>query len=669
MAMEWEGMAALPMPIFICSYEEEEGRNCLRVSKGLCDFLKLEEEASCRYLSQSLEMVTHPEDTQRIIQATHRAMENKEEQWRLSFRLLLPCGEYVWVLCHTVQVNLPEGGRLFYSSLMDVANEHEQNEQQRAEQKHMNLLLDKILETTQIGIFWKDKERRFLGANKAFLEYYGFPSESVIIGKTDEDMGWHADDEPYKKDERWVLETGHSTHRVRGKCLSHGEMRDIVASKSPLIENGEIVGLVGSFEDVTEEYRQQQKIVELNDRLLASLKRTEMANRAKTAFLSNVSHDMRTPLNGILGFTRLAVASDNMEKVQNYLQKILKSAELLQSLIDDTLELSRISAGKMRLELETVEAETMFDALITTISSMAESKGVLFEVEGNLADMGTVKVDALKLNKVFLNLLSNAVKFTHGGGKVTFSATCLKERQGSRRKCCLIVRDTGIGMEESFLPKMFEPFVQEHRASVQGTGLGLSIAKQLVDMMGGVISVNSEVGRGTEFKVEIYLEQVMAPMPGKSKEEIPRDFFKGRRVLLCEDNNLNQELAKTLLEDEGMVVLVAENGQVGLEIFTDSEPGSIDAILMDIRMPIMDGLQSARLIRALPRRDGRTVPVLALTANAFREDAEKSKAAGMNSHLTKPLEPQKLLHDLWHYMEVYDETRSGWPGQIRNLKI
>ena len=669
MTMEWEGMAALPVPIFIYSYEEGEGRKCLKVSKGLCDFLQLGEEAACRYLSQSLDMVTHPEDTQRILQATKRALENKEEQWRLSFRMLLPSGNYVWVICHTVQVNLPEGGRLFYSSLMDVALEHEQNERRRAEQKHMNLLLDKILETTQIGIFWKDKERRFLGANKAFLEYYGFPSESVIIGKTDEDMGWHEDDGPYKNDELWVLETGHSTHRVRGKCLSHGEMRDIVASKSPLIENGEIVGLVGSFEDVTEEYRQQQKIVELNDRLLASLKRTEMANRAKTAFLSNVSHDMRTPLNGILGFARLAAASSNMEKVQNYLQKILQSAELLQSLIDDTLELSRISAGKMRLEPEIVEAEDMFDALITTIGSMAESKGVNFVTEGGLADLGTVKVDALKLNKIFLNLLSNAVKFTPAGGKVTLAVECLPERQGGRRKCRFRVEDTGIGMEEAFLPKMFEPFVQEHRVPVQGTGLGLSIAKQLVDMLGGSIAVKSEVGRGTEFKVDLYMEQVMAPVPGKGQENIPKDFFKGRRVLLCEDNALNQELAKTLLEDEGMVVLLAENGQIGLEIFTDSEPGSIDAILMDIRMPQLDGLQTTRLIRGLPRRDSRAVPIIALTANAFREDAEKSKASGMNSHLTKPLEPGKLLHDLAHYMEVYDETRSGWPEGGRKLKI
>ncbi|MBQ7497327.1 MAG: response regulator [Selenomonas sp.] len=661
MAMEWESMAALPLPIFIYSYEEGEGGKCLKVSKGLCDFLKLEEEAACRYLSQSLDLVTHPEDTQRIRQATQRALDNGEEQWRLSFRMLRPDGTYVWIICHTVQVNLPEGGRLFYGSLMDVANEHEQNERRRAEQKHMNLLLDKILETTQIGIFWKDKERRFLGANKAFLEYYGFPSESVIIGKTDEDMGWHEEDGPYKNDELWVLETGHSTHRVRGKCLSHGEMRDIVASKSPLIENGEIVGLVGSFEDVTEEYRQQQKIVELNDRLLASLKRTEMANRAKTAFLSNVSHDMRTPLNGILGFARLAAASNNMEKVQNYLQKILKSAELLQSLIDDTLELSRISAGKLRLEPEIVEAENMFDALLTTISSMAENKGLHFETKGSLAEMGTVKVDALKLNKVFLNLLSNAVKFTHVGGTVTFAAECLPERQGGRRKCRVSIKDTGIGMEDSFLPKMFEPFVQEHRLPVQGTGLGLAIAKQLVDMLGGSINVSSRVGEGTEFRVEFYMEQMMAPVPGRGNEAIPKDFFEGRRVLLCEDNALNQELAKTLLEDEGMAVILAENGQIGIEIFNDSDLGSIDAILMDIRMPVMDGLQAAKLIRAMPRKDSRAVPILALTANAFREDAEKSKAAGMNSHLTKPLEPEKLLHDLAHYMEAYDEARTGWP--------
>ena len=648
-------------PVLVCR-RHADALEVLHISAGLCRTFKLSREALLHGLVLPVNDIVHPDDIVRVLRYMQRSYLDPDEPQQFSYRMKLPgMTDYIWLLSVIYGHRLPDDTILQYITSLDITQEQLAHKEQEAKFEHTSALLEKILDTTQTALFWKDRERRFLGANKAFLDYYEFPSDKVIIGKTDEDMGWHREEEPFKSDEWRVIHYGESTYRVHGQCMSHGEMRDIVASKSPLIENGQIVGLVGSFEDVTDEIRRQEQSKKLNVQLQQALERAESANRAKTAFLSNVSHDMRTPLNGILGIAELAVKTDDINKMREYLQKIMTAGSLLKDLINDTLELSRIGSGKKQLDLEVVEADHMLERLITSIRSSAEQKKVHFHVGLALAELGFVQVDRLKLSKVLLNLLSNAVKFTPEGGDVWLLGEVLSsdEQQGL---CRFTVKDSGIGMSPEFIPRMFMPFEQENALSaqgVQGTGLGLSIAKELLTLMGGEITVDSVQGKGTTFTVEVSLARVNVPH-GEKKDEVDEKInLNNRQVLVCEDNELNREIVTTILEMNHLRVLNAENGEEGIKRFLESPEYSIEAILMDIRMPVLDGLEAAARIRALSRPDAKLVPIIALSANAFQEDVDASRKAGMDDHLTKPVEPEILLSCLAEHIGAYAKKRQG----------
>lgn len=635
-------------PVLVCR-RHAEALEVLHISAGLCRTFKMSREALQHGLVLPTNDIVHPDDLVRVLRHMQRSYINPDELQQFSYRMKLPgMTDYIWLLSVVYGNRLPDGTILQYITSLDITQERKEREKQEAEFEHTSALLAKILDTTQTALFWKDNERRFLGANKAFLDYYDFPSEKVIIGKTDEDMGWHRHEEPFRSDEWRIIHHGEATYRVHGQCMSHGEMRDIVASKSPLIENGKIVGLVGSFEDVTDEIRRQEHVLRLNEQLQQALEKAESANRAKTAFLSNVSHDMRTPLNGILGIAELASKAEDIGKIKDYLHKIMTAGSLLKDLINDTLELSRIGSGNRELELEVVEATHMLDRLITAIRSAAEQNGVNFHVDLAFAQLGYLRIDRLKLSKVLLNLLSNAVKFTPKDGDVWLRGELI-EKQPEKCRCRFTVKDSGIGMSPDFIPKMFLPFEQENSLSakgVQGTGLGLAIAKELLDIMGGTIAVDSQQGKGTTFTVEVDFAMAEEVQSQKQEDQQPEISLDDRQVLVCEDNELNLEIVTTILEMNNLRVVAAENGQEGVMRFLESPEFSIDAILMDIRMPVMDGLTAARQIRILPRDDAKAVPIIALSANAFQEDVEASRQAGMNDHLTKPVEPDLLMECL-----------------------
>ena len=647
-------------PVLVCQ-RRADSLEVLHISAGLCRMFKMSREELHKFFMLPPNEQIHADDLVRVLRVIQRAFRNPEEFLQFSYRMFLPKKRdgFIWLMSTIYGKRLDDGSVLQYITSLDITAEREEQEKQAAVFAHTNALLGRILDTTQTALFWKDKERRFQGANKAFLDYYDFPSEQVILGKTDEDMGWHENDEPFKSDEWRILRTGESTYRVHGKCMSHGEMRDIVASKRPLIENGEIVGLVGSFEDVTDEIRHQEQMEKLNEQLRQALEKAESANQAKTAFLSNVSHDMRTPLNGILGITELALQTDDIEKIRGYLQKIMTAGSLLKDLINDTLELSRIGNGKKQLDYEVVEASSMLEHLITSIRSAAEQNGVNFHVDLPFAELGFVRTDRLKLSKVLLNLLSNAVKFTPKGGDVWLLGEVLScdEHEAA---CRFTVRDNGVGMSKEFLPRMFTPFEQENALSVQGTqgtGLGLSIARELLMILGGTIAVESEKGKGTTFTVEVRFER--AKRNDGQKAAVPPICLDRRQILVCEDNELNREIVTTLLEMNNLQVIQAENGEQGVQCFIESPEYSIEAILMDIRMPVMDGLTAAAKIRQLARRDAARVPIIALSANAFQEDVEASRRVGMNAHLTKPIEPDLLINCLQSQIGMYEAQRKG----------
>ena len=397
--------------------------------------------------------------------------------------------------------------------------------------------------------------------------------------------------------------------------------------------------------DVSEVYRQEQKqLKKLQDALLAA----KQANEMKTEFLSNVSHDMRTPLNGVIGYTKLAINSSSGSAMRDYLLKIMQSGEVLLQLINDTLDLSKIETGNITLKPEPVDCSGFINRVVTSVGPSMSEKGICFTLDDSRGTRGCCLADALRLQEIILNLLSNAVKFTPRGGRVEFIVECVEEDE----KCVkerFIVRDSGVGISESFLPRIFEPFSQERTAEtadIGGSGLGLSIVKRLVEMMGGTIGVKSELGRGAEFTVCLNFERADAAAAPVAEEAQDVVTLLGKKVLLCEDNPVNTEIARTLLEASGIEVTCAANGRQGVEIFAASAPGSFDAILMDIRMPVMKGYEAAESIRALTRPDAATVPIIAMSADAYDDDVRRCLASGMNGHIAKPIDTELLFKEL-----------------------
>jgi len=397
--------------------------------------------------------------------------------------------------------------------------------------------------------------------------------------------------------------------------------------------------------DVTESFRQEQ---ERNEQMHKALLKAKHADEMKTTFLSNLSHDMRTPLNAVLGYTALAQkASDDLER-KEYLLKIEKAGNMLLSLINDTLDLSKIESGIITLKPEPVSCSDMIQKILTAVKPSMDAKHINFVFDNTRAVMTVINIDILRVQEIFVNLLSNAIKFTPANGTVTLAVECTK----LEKNCVhdrITVRDTGCGMSREFIPKLFEPFTQERterNADVGGSGLGLSIVKRLVEMMGGTIAVHSELEKGTEFTVCLDFERLSDVQEQKTAAVAAKKNIRGLHVLLCEDNEMNTEIAKNLLEMYGVTVTCANNGQQGVDIFESSAPGTFDVILMDIRMPVLNGYEAVRKLRGYIRRDAASIPIIAMSADAYDDDVKKSLEAGMNGHISKPVNPDKLFSEL-----------------------
>ena len=384
--------------------------------------------------------------------------------------------------------------------------------------------------------------------------------------------------------------------------------------------------------------------------LYSLFRQKQNAIRAKDKFFSDISHEMRTPLNAILGFSSLALNPSLPEATKNlYLGKIQNAGKLLLDLINDTLTISKGNSGKIKLLEAPVNTDHLINPIRETIAVLAEAKGVT--ITWNLTNYTpkTVLADHLSVEKIFLNLLNNAVKFTPAGGHI-FVTLQAEPITNSVYAIDTTIKDNGIGMSEEFLPHIFEPFSQEQQVGYAGvgTGLGLSIVKQYVDLMGGTITVESQLQRGTTFKIHLPFKLMPSATATVSlnTENIDYSILRGKKVLLCEDNILNQQIAVALLKNKDIVVEVAENGQVGVNKFTTSTENEFNAILMDVRMPVMDGFEATKAIRALKRADAQTIPIIAMTADIFPEDIKKCLAAGMNNHLGKPIDTKLLYQTL-----------------------
>lgn len=384
----------------------------------------------------------------------------------------------------------------------------------------------------------------------------------------------------------------------------------------------------------------------------------EAAVRAKSEFLSHMSHDIRTPINGMMGMLDIAQAHlNNPEKMDLCLSKMRGAADQLLSLINDVLDMSKIETGSIQLVEEAFDMIRLLNGTLAVQEIIASEKSLTIEqdIEGAI-EHPCVCGSPNYVRSILVNIISNAIKYTNPGGDIFVSARELS-CDGEYVKFEFIVSDTGIGMSEEFAEHIFEPFTQEHaenRSSYQGTGLGMSIVKNLINKMKGTITLETKQGEGSTFTITlpVKLDTVCFEETETEEEETS---IEGMKILLVEDNDLNLEVAQYILEDAGAEIIVARNGLESVELFEQSESDSFDVILMDVMMPVMDGLTATKRIRKLKRKDARTVPVIAMTANVFNEDIIAAKEAGMNEHIAKPLDFDKLIHTLAKYFLKMDK--------------
>ena len=399
--------------------------------------------------------------------------------------------------------------------------------------------------------------------------------------------------------------------------------------------------------DLAHRKQEQEKDEKYKAELLRTAKKAEAANEAKTEFLQRMSHDIRTPINGICGMINVADHyADNMEKQTECRAKIKKTSHLLLELINEVLDMSKLESDEVVLEDIPFNLNSIFEEILGVIEHMAAEQNIRIIWEEKEVTHWNLIGSPVHVKRILMNILSNAVKYNKENGYVYISCREIPSKQTAMTTLEFVCRDTGIGMAEAFQKRIFEPFAQEHagsRTKFAGTGLGMPITKKLVEKMGGTISFESKEGTGTTFVIRIPF-QIDADMKDRTEtEEKTEASIQGLHVLLAEDNELNMEIAEFVLQNEGTVVTKAWNGQEAVDIFRKSSPGEFDVILMDIMMPVMNGYEAAKMIRSLDREDAKVIPIIAMTANAFTEDKMRAKEAGMDEHIAKPVDGKLLV--------------------------
>ena len=404
-----------------------------------------------------------------------------------------------------------------------------------------------------------------------------------------------------------------------------------------------------------QEHRKQEfeKDEKYKAELLTAAKKAEAANEAKTEFLQRMSHDIRTPINGIRGMVNMADHyADDMEKQTEYRTKVKEASNLLLELVNEILDMSKLESGEVVLEEIPFNLSSISREVFGVIEQMAAEQNIRIRWEKKEITHRNLIGSPGYVKRVMMNILSNAVKYNRENGHIYISCMEIPSEQPEMTTMEFVCRDTGIGMTEEFQKCVFEPFAQEHsgsRTKFAGTGLGMSISRKLVEKMGGIITFESEKGVGTTFVIRVPFKIDSDADKREEQKDVSEKSIKGLHILLAEDNELNMEIAEFVLQNEGADVTKAWNGQEVVEIFEKSSPSEFDAILMDIMMPIMNGYEATKMIRSLDREDAKVIPIIAMTANAFTEDRLRAKEAGMNEHIAKPVDANllvKIIHKL-----------------------
>ena len=402
--------------------------------------------------------------------------------------------------------------------------------------------------------------------------------------------------------------------------------------------------------------QEQEKDEKYKSELLIAAKMAEAANEAKTEFLQRMSHDIRTPINGICGLVNMADhCADDTEKQTEYRTKVKEASNLLLELVNDVLDMSKLESGEVVLEEIPFNLSSISREVFIVIEQMAAEQNIRIMWEKKEITHRDLIGSPGYVKRVMMNILSNAVKYNRENGQIYISCMEIPFEQPEMTTMEFVCRDTGIGMTEEFQKCVFEPFAQEHtgsRAKFTGTGLGLSISRKLVEKMGGTITFESEKGVGTIFVIRVPFKIDLDADKREEQKDVSEKSIKGLHVLLAEDNELNMEIAEFVLQNEGADVTKAWDGQEAVELFRNSEPGEFDVILMDIMMPVMNGYETTKMIRSLDREDAKAIPIIAMTANAFTEDRIRAKEAGMDEHVAKPVDVElliKVIHKLVKY--------------------
>ena len=398
---------------------------------------------------------------------------------------------------------------------------------------------------------------------------------------------------------------------------------------------------------------EQEKDEKYKAELLIAAKKAEAANEAKTEFLQRMSHDIRTPINGIRGMVNMADHyADDMEKQTEYRTKVKEASDLLLELVNDVLDMSKLESGEVVLEESPFNLSSIFREVFGVIEQMAAEQNIRIRWEKKEITHRNLIGSPGYVKRVMMNILSNAVKYNKENGQIYISCMEISSEQPEMTTMEFVCRDTGIGMTDEFQKHIFEPFAQEHtgsRTKFAGTGLGMPITKKLVEKMGGTVTFESEKGVGTTFVIQVPFKIDLDADKREEQTDASEKSIKGLHILLAEDNELNMEIAEFVLQNEGADLTKAWDGQEAVELFRNSEPGEFDVILMDIMMPVMDGYEAAKMIRSLDREDAKEIPIIAMTANAFTEDRIKAKEAGMDEHIAKPVDMElliKVIHKL-----------------------
>jgi len=608
----------------------------LRVNRKLVEMLGYDTPEEMKAAARgSMLTFVHPGDLARVVHAAP-TRNGKFDTYNFTYRMLCKDGSQRWVIQTSQHYFNDEGKELIAATYNDIT-----------ESKNSLRVLKEYADTLPGGIFryHADKEMRFDYVSQHFYDVLGYTQKEF-----EDKFKQRFSELIYIKDRARVLKeindqiktSDYDTceYRIEKKDGSLMWVRDdghLVAGEDGLMYFYVVVV------DITESYLLQQ-----------ALNQAKQANQAKSEFLSRMSHDIRTPMNAIIGLTSLALDEPKLTPVlENYLSKINYSSQFLLGLINDILDVAKIENGSLTLMPIPYEFKEFRQTIQTMVEPLCQKKNITFKFTYEVSEP-TILVDKVRFNQIFINLLSNAVKYTNQGGTVLFD---IKTHSVNTNKITFdfLIKDNGIGMSKKFMKTMFEPFSQESTtitSEYNGTGLGLTIVHSLVNIMHGILKIESTIGNGTTIHLQLSMP-IYAAQPDKQLETnvTKNDIFKQKTILLVEDHPLNAMIATKLLEKQKMIVLTAKNGQEAVNSFETSAPHSIDAILMDIRMPLMDGLTATKTIRALARPDAKTVPIIAMTANAFNEDREKSLIAGMSDHLSKPIIPEKLFDTLAKYLK------------------